>query len=128
MDKNVDNLYFRDITYKIIGIAMEIHREMGCGFAEAVYEEIMIDELNAAKIPFENQVKIDVFFKGKKLKKQYQADFIIDKKVLIELKGISKITNIEKAQVINYLKATGLKVGLIINFGAGSIEWERVVF
>jgi len=77
MDKDNDSFLYKDLTYKIIGIAMEIHREMGCGFMEAVYEEIMIDELKAAKIPFESQVKIDIFFKGKKLKKQYQADFIL---------------------------------------------------
>jgi len=126
-NKNDDFLY-KDITYKIIGIAMEIHRELQSGFLEAVYEEAMCKELKKAKIPFENQVKIDIYYKGEKLDKQYQADFIVDGKVLLELKGISKITDIEKAQVINYLKATGLKVGLIVNFGGKSLEWERVVY
>ncbi|MFH1226562.1 MAG: GxxExxY protein [Planctomycetota bacterium] len=116
------------MTYTIIGIAMEIHRELQSGFLEAVYEEAMCKELKKAKMPFENQVRIDIYYKGEKLDKQYQADFIIDKKVLVELKGISKITDIEKAQVINYLKATALKVGLIINFGDKSLEWERVVY
>ena len=123
-----DGFLYKDLTYKIIGIAMEIHRELQSGFLEAVYEEVMSKELKKAKIPFENQVRIDIYYKGEKLDKQYQADFIIDDKVLVELKGISKITDIERAQVINYLKATGLKVGLIINFGGKSLEWERVVY
>ena len=128
MTNKDDGFLYKDLTYKIIGIAMEIHRELQSGFLEAVYEEVMSKELKKAKIPFENQVRIDIYYKGEKLDKQYQADFIIDKKVLVELKGISKITDIERAQVINYLKATGLKVGLIINFGGKSLEWERVVY
>ena len=127
IDKN-DEFLYKDLTYKIIGIAMEIHRELQSGFLEAVYEEVLGKELKKAKIPFKNQVRIDIYYKGEKLNKQYQADFIIDKKVLVELKGISKITDIERAQVINYLKATGLKVGLIINFGGKSLDWERVVY
>ncbi len=128
MTNKDDGFLYKDLTYKIIGIAMEIHREMQSGFLEAVYEEVVRKELKKAKIPFTNQVKVDIYYKGEKLDKKYQADFIIDKKVLVELKGISKITDIERAQVINYLKATGLKVGLIINFGAKSLEWERVVY
>ncbi len=127
MNKNNGFLY-KDLTYKIIGMAMEIHRELQSGFLEAVYEEVMGKELEKAKIPFANQVKLDIYCKGEKLDKQYQADFIVDNKVLVELKGVSKITDIERAQVINYLKATGLKVGLIINFGGKSLEWERVVY
>ncbi|MFH0888347.1 MAG: GxxExxY protein [Planctomycetota bacterium] len=126
-DKN-DEFLYKDLTYKVIGIAMEIHRELQSGFLEAVYEEVMRKELEKAKIPFENQVKVDIYYKEEKLDKQYQADFIIDKKVLVELKGINKITDIERAQVINYLKATGLKVGLIINFGSKSLEWERIIY
>ena len=128
MPENKDEFLYKELTYKIIGIAMEIHREMKSGYQEAVYEEIMCKELKKAKISFENQVKLDIYYKGEKLRKKYQADFIIDKKVLVELKGISRITDIERAQVINYLKATGIKIGLIINFGAKSIEWERVVY
>lgn len=128
MTNKDDGFLYKDLTYKIIGIAMEIHRELQSGFLEAVYEEVVRKELEKAKIPFTNQVKVDIYYKGEKLDKKYQADFIIDKKVLVELKGISKITDIERAQVINYLKATGLKVGLIINFGAKSLEWERVVY
>lgn len=128
MTNKDEGFLYKELTYKIIGIAMEIHRELQSGFLEAVYEEVMSKELKKAKIPFENQARIDIYYKEEKLDKQYQADFIIDKKILVELKGISKITDIEKAQIINYLKATGLKVGLIINFGGKSLEWERVVY
>lgn len=127
MDKENSDFLYKDLTYKIIGIAMEIHRELGCGFLEAVYEETMIDELKTAGIPFQNQVKMDIYYKGKKLKKQYQADFIIDKKIVVELKGINKLTKIDDAQMINYLKATALKVGLLLNFGSESLEWKRIV-
>lgn len=128
MNNKDDEFLYKDLTYKIIGIAMEIHRELQSGFLEAVYEEVMGKEFKKAKIPFENQVRVDIYYKEEKLDKQYQADFIIDKEVLVELKGINKITDIERAQVINYLKATGLKVGLIINFGGKSLEWERIVY
>lgn len=127
IDKN-NEFPYKELTYKIIGIAMEIHRELQSGFLEAVYEEVMCKELEKAKIPFKNQVKVDIYYKEEKLNKQYQADFIIDKNVLVELKGVNKITDIERAQVINYLKATGVKVGLIVNFGGKSLEWERVVY
>jgi GxxExxY protein len=128
MTNKDDGFLYRDLTYKIIGIAMEIHRELQSGFLEAVYEEVVGKELKKAKIPFKNQVKIDIYYKGEKLDKKYKADFIVDNKVLVELKGVSKITAIEKTQVINYLKATGVKVGLILNFGGKSLEWERVVY
>jgi GxxExxY protein len=115
MPEDKNEFLYKELTYKIIGIAMEIHREMKSGYQEAVYEEIMCKELAKAKISFENQVKLDIYYKGEKLRKKYQADFIIDKKVLVELKGISRITDIERAQVIT-------------NFGAKSLEWERVVY
>jgi GxxExxY protein len=128
MDKKGEEFLYKDLTYKIIGIAMDIHRELNSGFLEAVYEEAMIDELKDAKIPFENQVKLNIYYKGKKLKKQYQADFIVDKKIVVELKGINKLTEIDDAQMINYLKATRLKVGLLLNFGRKSLEWKRIVY
>ena len=119
---------YKDLTYRIIGIAMEIHRELGPGFLEAVYEEVMADELNTGKIAFENQVKLNIYYKEKKLKKQYQADFIVDEKIVVELKGVAKLTDLDEAQMINYLKATGLKIGLLVNFGGKSLEWKRIVY
>jgi GxxExxY protein len=107
---------------------MKAHRELGPGFLEAVYEEVMIVELRKAGILFESQVQIDIYYEGKKLDKKYRADLIIDGKVLVELKGVSKLTEVHDAQMINYLKATRLKVGLILNFGRSSLEWKRIVY
>lgn len=127
MGEGSSEFLYKDLTYRIIGIAMEIHRELGPGFLEAVYEEVMADELKTGKIAFENQVKLNIYYKEKKLKKQYQADFIVDGKIVVELKGITTLTELDEAQMINYLKATGLKVGLLVNFGGKSLEWKRIV-
>jgi len=107
---------------------MEIHRELGPAFKETVYEEVMIDEFKENKIAFENQVKVDIYYKGKKLKRKYQADFIIDSKIVVELKVIPHLGKLEELQMIHYLKATGLKVGLLINFGGKSLEWKRIIY
>lgn len=121
-------LIYEELTYKIIGIAMKVHKELGPGFLEAVYEEAMIIELEKEGIPFQNQVSIEIEYRGKKLKKKYRADFIIDQKVLVDLKGIRKLTEVDSTCMINYLKATGLRVGLILNFGRSSLEWKRLVY
>ena len=107
---------------------MKVHRELGPGFLEAVYEEAMIIELIENNISFQNQVEIGIEYRNRKLKKKYRADFIIDNKVLVELKEISKLTEVDEACVINYLKATGLRIGLILNFRRASLEWKRVVY
>ena len=115
-------------TYKIIGAAMEVHRELGCGFLEAVYQESLERELSIQNIPYKAQVDVEISYKGKPLDKRYQPDFICFDEVIIEIKALDKLTGNEKAQIINYLKATGFKVGLLINFGARSLEYERFVF
>ena len=115
-------------TYKIIGAAMEVHRELGCGFLEAVYKESLERELSIQNIPYKAQVDVEISYKGKPLDKRYQPDFICFDEVIIEIKALDKLTGNEKAQIINYLKATGFKVGLLINFGARSLEYERFVF
>lgn len=107
---------------------MKVHRDLGPGFLEAVYEEALAMEFRKVRIPFRNQVELDIFYKGKKLKKKYRADFIIDNKIVLDLKGISKITDVDTACMVNYLKAAKLRVGLILNFGRGSMEWKRIVY
>lgn len=115
-------------TFKIIGAAMEVHKELGCGFLEAVYQEALEKEFNGQEIPFKAQPIIEIAYKGKILNKTYQPDFICYDKVIVEIKAISSLSGIEGAQLINYLKATGLKVGLLINFGSKSIEHKRFVY
>lgn len=117
---------YKDLTEKIIGAAIEVHNTLHRGFLESVYEEALAIELNLQNIPFEKQKPVDVFYKGK-VAKQFFCDLIVDEKVLVELKAIKKLSETENAQVLNYLKATGLSLGLLINFGAPSLEFKRII-
>ena len=121
-----NDLLYSDLTKNIIGAAMEVHRILGCGFLESVYEESLAIEFNLRKIPYERQKSFDVLYKGKKIK-QFICDFVVYDKIIVELKAIKEITNIEHAQIINYLKVTNLKLGLFLNFGSSSLEIRRVV-
>ena len=107
---------------------MEVHKELGCGFLEAVYQEALGREFKGQEIPFISQPTIEISYKGQPLDKAYQPDFICFDEIIVEIKAISGLSGVEEAQLINYLKATGLKVGLLINFGAKSLEHKRLVF
>ena len=115
-------------TYKIIGAAIEVHKELGCGFLEAVYQEALGKEFAYQAIPFKPQPIIQIAYKGKPLDKTYQPDFICYEEIIVEIKALSSLSGIEEAQLINYLKATGLKVGLLINLGSKSLEYKRFVY
>ena len=115
-------------TYSIIGCAMEVHRELGCGFLEAVYQEALEREFKAQQVTFEAQPIIRIFYKGQVMDKTYQPDFVCYGEIIVEIKAISVLSGSEEAQLINYLKATGLKVGLLLNFGAVSLEYKRLVY
>ncbi len=104
-------------TFAIIGAAMEVHREMGCGFLERVYQESLAVELAIRKIPFQREIELPVQYKGQPLDAIYKPDFICYESVIVETKALSLITGLEAAQLLNYLKITGYKVGLLINFG-----------
>ena len=115
-------------TYKIIGAAIEVHKALGCGFLEGVYQEALGREFKVQRIPNEPQPIIEIFYKGQSLDKKYQPDFVCYNEVIVEIKAISSLTGVEEAQLINYLKATRLNVGLLINFGARSLEHKRFVY
>lgn len=115
-------------TYQIIGAAMEVHKELGSGFLEAVYQEALGIEFTDMRIPFKAQPKIKIEYKGKPLKKTYEPDFICYDDVIIEIKALSTLSGLEEAQLINYLKASKIKVGLLINFGSQSLEYKRFVY
>ena len=115
-------------TYKIIGAAIEVHRELGCGFLEAVYQEALGREFSIQGISYMAQSIIDISYKGMPLEKKYQPDFVCYEEVIVEIKAISSLSGVEEAQIINYLKATGLKVGLLLNFGTKSLEHKRFVY
>ena len=119
-------LLYEEETGKIIKACMNVFNELGNGFLEAVYQEALAIEFEEMHIPFERETKIDIFYKGKKLDKEYYADFICYDKIIVELKAISKLVNANKAQVINYLHETKLPVGLLVNFGESSLKWERL--
>ncbi|MBC8191428.1 MAG: GxxExxY protein [Candidatus Marinimicrobia bacterium] len=119
-------LIHEELTYKIIGCAFEVHKELGPGFLESAYEAAMKIELKAGDLAVESQKQFPLIYKGVKIK-DFFCDLVVDEKVIVELKAISKISDIERAQILNYLKVTGLKVGLIINFGQTSLKHERMV-
>ena len=122
-------ILYKDEVHKIVGIAIRIHKELGHGFLESVYEEARVIESVKDRIPHETQVKIPIYYRGNKLKKEFIADYIGFSKIIVEIKCIPKLTNVEEAQIINYLKATKIKVGLLINFGSrGKLEWKRYIF
>lgn len=121
-------LLFKEEVYTTIGAAIEVHKELGSGFSEAVYQEAFEVELGDRHIPFERQKQIVVFYKGRPLRKMYIADLLCYGSIVVEIKALDHLTGIERAQLINYLKATGMKLGLLINFGSKKkLEWERII-
>ena len=114
-------------TFAIIGSAMEVHRVLGPGFLEAVYHEALARELTKRSIPFRSEVELPVFRKGERLSTAYRCDFVFHDTVIVEVKALARLTGLEEAQVINYLKASGHSVALLLNFGARSLEHRRLV-
>jgi GxxExxY protein len=112
-------------TYAIIGAAMEVHRRLGPAFLEAVYQEALGIELREHGIPFEREVEIPILYRATQLACTYRADFVCFSDVIVELKALKQISEVERAQTINYLKATGKKRALLLNFGTSSLQRER---
>ena len=122
------DLLLKDEVYGVVGAAIEVHKELGPGFFEAVYQEAMEIELTDAGIPFGSQEPVTIHYKGRPLEKQYVPDLICHEQIVVELKAVDALSSQEEAQMINYLKATGLRVGVLINFGThGRLEWKRLV-
>lgn len=123
-----DDLLFREEAYRLIGACMAVHSEKGNGFAEPVYQDALEIELELSMIPFESQRNFQISYRGRPLKHTYTPDLICFEKVLLELKAAKSLTDEHRAQVINYLKITGLQLGLLVNFGSHPrLEWERIV-
>jgi len=121
-------LLYSDLTYKIIGAAKEVYQELGPGYLESVYEDALCYELDLINIPYQRQVDLDVHYKTTKFERRFRADLLVEEKVLVENKAIKKITKQDEAQLINYLKTTGLKIGLLFNYGAVIFEMIRKIF
>jgi GxxExxY protein len=115
-------------TYAIIGAAMQIHRTLGHGFLEAVYQEAALIEFPLQQIPFEREVPFEIHYKGTLLNTHYRADFVCFGNIIVEFKAQSQLTSADEAQLLNYLKATGCQRGLLINFGSPRLEYKRMVF
>ncbi len=114
-------------TYGIIGAAMEVHREFGCGFLEAPYHAAMLIELGLRGIPTRTQVPFRLTYKQQDLKLLYRADLVCFESVLVEVKAVAALGPIDQAQAVNYLRVSGLTRALVLNFGAASLEYRRIV-
>jgi GxxExxY protein len=114
-------------TFEIIGAAMEVHRQLGCGFLEAVYQEAFALELKNRDIPHIREEQFPVTYKGCRLKSEYRPDFVCFSAVIVELKALGRLSSLEESQLINYLKVTGYHTGLLLNFGARSLQQRRFV-
>ena len=121
-------LILKEEVFAIVGAAIEVHRVLGSGFLEPVYQEAMEIESASRILPFEAQKILRIDYKGRLLKKEYIADLIYYNQIIVELKALDKLTGKEESQILNYLKATKMKVGLLINFGSSpKLEWKRFV-
>lgn len=122
------DIWYKEECYQIQGAVFEVYREMGCGFLEAVYQECMSRELSKRGIPFVAHQELKLFYKGDPLRTTYIPDFVCHETIIVELKALAVTTGEHKAQVLNYLKATGMRLGLLVNFGCyPKATIERIV-
>ncbi|HVZ65775.1 MAG TPA: GxxExxY protein [Lacunisphaera sp.] len=123
-----DDLLFRDEVYRIVGACLAVHKDKGNGFAEPVYQDALEIEMELSSIPFDPQRNYVIAYRGRPLKHTYTPDLLCFDKIIVELKAAKVLTDEHRAQVLNYLKVTGLQLGLLVNFGSyPRLEWERIV-
>ncbi|WP_404308648.1 GxxExxY protein [Neorhodopirellula lusitana] len=124
----MSEIFLKEESYQLVGACMEVYNEMGSGFLEAGYQECLEYELTDRSIPFVSQAQLSLRFKERMLKSIYIPDFVIDSKIIVEIKGVSDLNDKFRAQMLNYLKATKLRLGLLVNFGRhGKVQYERIV-
>ena len=122
------DLMYKEESYRIIGACFEVYKEMGCGFLEAVYQECLNMEFSVQGIPSMPQCELSLCYKGRPLKQKYVPDFICFDKIIVEIKAVAALADLHRAQLQNYLKTTGYKLGLLVNFGHyPKLEYERIV-
>lgn len=115
-------------THEIIGAAMEVHRQLGHGFLEAVYQEALAIEFGFRGIDFHREVEFPITYKDRAINSRYKADYVCFNSVIVELKALARLTHVEQSQTLNYLRASGLERGLLLNFGSPSLEYQRLIF
>jgi GxxExxY protein len=120
-------ILYREETHRLIGLCMEIHRELGRGHSEVVYKDALVVELARAGIPFVRERKYEITYKGVLLAHPYFADFVIEDKIIVEAKAVESLVDSHVKQVLNYLAASKVRLGLLINFGGESLDWKRVI-
>lgn len=124
----MSEILYKEESYDVMGACFEVYREKGCGFVEPVYHECLEIEFKLRGTPVVHHPGLDLSYKGVPLTKKFEADFVTHSKILLEVKAAKALDDSHRAQVINYLKATGFKLGLLVNFGRlGGLEWERIV-
>src|ERR1017187_5413271 len=123
----MSELLYKDEVFKLVGLCMEIHRELGKGHDEVIYKDALVVELQRGQVPFGRELKYEVTYKSVVLPHHYYADFVVWDKILFEGKAVEKLTEAHVKQVLNYLAASKLELGLLVNFGGDSLEWKRVV-
>ena len=120
-----DRVIYRELSYRVMQAMFEVHNTLGPGFVENVYEEALAYELEMRGIPFERQKKVTVHYKGRIIG-THRLDFVVNDKIVLELKAVSALTDVFKQQTLSYLKATGLRLGILINFGTPRVEYVRI--
>jgi GxxExxY protein len=123
----MDELIYKDEAYKIVGAMMSVHKELGCGFLEVVYQDALEIEFKLQGIPFEREKEFDISYKGFEIGKIYRADFVCYGKIIVELKAVDNLRPEFKAQTLNYMKMSNSKLGILANFGQPSLEVQRLV-
>ncbi len=119
-------ILYKELSYSIVGAAQEVHRQLGPGFLEAVYEDALVHELTLRRIPYKTQVPLPIMYKDVQLG-VYYPDIIVDKVVIVEVKAISALSDASVAQALHYLIATGLRLAILLNFGSNALDMRRVV-
>ena len=123
----MDELLFKEESYKIIGTCIAVHKKLGAGFLDAVYKEVLEKEFKKNNIPYEKKKKLQIFYDGEPLNKHFTAEYVCYDKIIIEVKSVAQIEEQAKKEAVNYLKATHYKLGLLINFGQSSLKWKRLI-
>lgn len=125
-DTNREKILYKELSFRIVEVCFEVHNVLGPGYPEKIYEVAVSKELKNKGIAYERQKLIEVHYKGEKIG-EYRLDMVVDNKVILELKAVSELNAVFEAQLFSYLKATGMKLGILVNFGGKKVEYKRIV-